>query len=77
MGYCETQARSQVLRFVGKNTFSGAQDFYFYYMFQTIFSGNNKIWEQCHPVPTGLRRGKIKLNKKHWSIRITSRVRTD
>jgi len=29
---------------VGQNTFLGGQDFGFYYMFKTIFSGRNKIW---------------------------------
>ena len=35
-------ARFQEL--VGHNTFLGEQDFCFYYMFKTNFSGRNKIW---------------------------------
>jgi len=30
---------------VGYNTFLGGQDFCFYYIFKTNFSGRNKIWE--------------------------------
>jgi len=37
------QARSQVLRFGGKNKFLGGKDFCFYYMFKIHFSGHNKI----------------------------------
>ena len=29
---------------VGHNTFLGGHDFCFYYMFETTFSGRNKVW---------------------------------
>jgi len=38
------QARSQVLRFGRQNAHLEGQDFCFYCMFETIFSGHNKIW---------------------------------
>jgi len=38
------QARSQVLRFGEANYILGWQDFSFYYMFETNFSGHKKIW---------------------------------
>jgi len=60
----EKQARSQVLRFGGKNELLGWQDFCFYCIFKTNFSRLNKIWEEqkkigrncprMAPVATGL-----------------------
>jgi len=38
-----TQARSQVLRFGGENTFLEGHDFCFY-IFKTNFSANKKMW---------------------------------
>jgi len=52
------QAGSQVLRFGGENILVRRQDFSFYYMFKTNFSGHHKIWEstapECLPVTSGL-----------------------
>jgi len=49
-------ARFQYL--MGHNTFLGGQDFCFYYVLKTNFSGRNKIWggtaPEFPPVATGL-----------------------
>jgi len=43
------QARSQVSRLVEHSKFLGWQDFRFSYMFETNFSGRNKIWGALPP----------------------------
>jgi len=43
------QARSQVLRFWGGKYIFRGQGFWFHYMFETNFSGHNKIWGKCSP----------------------------
>ena len=39
------QARSQVLRFGGKNIFRGKYFYIYIYIFETIFSRNKKFWD--------------------------------
>jgi len=45
---------------LGRNTFLRGQDFNFYYMFKTNFSGRNIIWEHCPRIPPLAKRLPVK-----------------